>query len=54
MKILWVPLVSSSFEETEFQHLQAAMNPGHPLDTLTEPQQHRWMVDLCRAIKASI
>ena len=54
VKILWVPLVSSSFEETEFQHLQAAMNPGHPLDTLTEPQQHRWMVDLCRAIKASI
>lgn len=54
VKILWVPLVSSSYEETEFQHLQAAMNPGHPLDTLTEPQQHRWMVDLCRAIKASM
>ena len=54
VKILWVPLVSSSYEETEFQHMQAAMNPGHPLDTLTEPQQHRWMVDLCRAIKASM
>ena len=54
VKILWVPLVSSSYEETAFQHVQAAMNPGHPLDTLTEPQQHRWMVDLCRAIKASM
>jgi class 3 adenylate cyclase len=54
VKILWVPLVSSSYEETEFQHMQAAMNPAHPLDTLSEPQQHRWMVDLCRAIKASM
>ena len=54
MKILWVPLMASSYEETAFEQLQAAMNPGHPLDTLTESQQHRWMVDLCRAIKASM
>jgi len=53
VKILWLPVVASSYEETEFRALQAAMNPARPLDQLSAPQQHHALVDVCKIIKAS-
>ena len=54
MKFLWLPVSASSYEETVFATLQAALNPKNPLDQLTEPQQHERLVELCKIIKSTI
>jgi len=53
VKLFWLPISASSYEETEFATLQAALNPAMPLDQLTQPQQHERLVELCRIIKSS-
>jgi hypothetical protein len=54
VRLLWVPISASSYEETEFKGLQAATNPNTPLDQLSEPQQHGALVNVCRVIKAAL
>jgi hypothetical protein len=54
MKLLWAPVTASSYEETAFEALQAAMNPAIPLDQMSEPQQHLALVSLCKVIKAAL
>jgi adenylate cyclase len=54
VRLLWLPLSASSYEETEFAGLQAATNPATPLDQLTEPQQHDALVGVCKVIKSAI
>jgi class 3 adenylate cyclase len=54
VKLFWLPVSASSYEETEFATLQAALNPARPLDQLTEAQQHERLVELCKIIKSSL
>lgn len=54
VKVFWLPVSTSSYEETEFHSLQAAMNPARPLDRMTGPQRHHAVVNLCKIIKASL
>jgi len=53
VRILWVPVTASSYEETAFESMQAAMNPANPLDQMSEPQQHHALVNLCKVIKSA-
>ncbi len=53
VKILWLPVTASSYEETPFEELQAALNPAKPLDQMTPPQQHHALVGLCKVIKSA-
>jgi len=53
VKVLWVPLMASSYEETAFRGIQAAMNPGTPLDRMPAPEQHQALVRLCQLIKST-
>mgnify|MGYP002624575862 CR=1 FL=1 len=54
VRLLWVPVVASSYEETPFKRLQAALNPKLPLDQLPAPRQHQELVKLCKRIKALV
>ena len=51
LKIIWLPLVDSSYEETPIAQLQAAFSPATPLDSMPPPQQHQCLVKVCKLIK---
>lgn len=51
--ILWIPVSYCMYQESAIQHYQAASDPDQPLKSLSEAQQDRVLVDICRAIKAS-
>jgi len=51
--ILWIPVSYSSYQETEIGAYQAASDPEQPLKSLSEGEQDRVLVDICRSIKAS-
>jgi hypothetical protein len=54
VRILWLPLSASSYEETQIGSFQAALNPSNPLDAMSEAQQHQALVSVCRLIKAAL
>jgi adenylate cyclase len=54
LKIVWLPIVDSSYEETPIGSLQAAFSPATPLDGMPEPQQHQCLVKVCKLIKQAI
>jgi hypothetical protein len=54
LKILWVPLSASSYDETEIGHYQAALDPSRPLDSLNAAEQSHAFVSLCKKIKAAV
>jgi class 3 adenylate cyclase len=54
VKILWIPVTASSYEETQIGDFQAALSPANPLDAMPEAQQHEAMVNVCRRIKAAL
>jgi class 3 adenylate cyclase len=54
LKIVWLPIVASSYEETPIGQLQAAFSPATPLDTMPPPQQHQTLVKVCKLIKATL
>lgn len=54
VRILWLPVTASSYEETQIGSFQAALNPATPLDTMPEAQQHQALVVVCKLIKASL
>jgi internalin A len=55
LKILWVPLSASSFDETEIARFQAAaaIDPSRPFDTMSEGEQNQAWVAVCKEIKAA-
>jgi class 3 adenylate cyclase len=53
LKILWVPLSASSYDETEIGAYQAALEPTQPLDRMTKGEQNKALVELCKKIKAA-
>jgi class 3 adenylate cyclase len=54
LKILWVPLSASSYDETEIEKFQAAWDPTNPLDSLTSSAQNRAWVTLCKKVKTAV
>lgn len=54
VRILWLPVSASSYEETQIGDFQAALNPANPLDSMQEAQQHQALVTVCRLIKAAL
>ncbi len=54
VRIVWVPVSASSYEETPIGGFQAALNPANPLDTMSEPQQNQALVAVCKIIKAAL
>jgi signal recognition particle receptor subunit beta len=53
LTIIWIPLSTSSYDETEIEKYQAAHPPNKPLDTLTTAQQNQAWVNICKKIKAA-
>ena len=51
LKILWVPVSASNYEETDLAKYQAVLNPARPLDRLSSAEQNAALVDICREIK---
>ena len=54
LKIIWLPVVDSSYEETRIAQLQAALSPSTPLDSMPPPQQHQCLVKVCKPINAAL
>ncbi|MGV0028856.1 leucine-rich repeat domain-containing protein [Phormidesmis priestleyi] len=53
LTIIWIPVSTSSYDETEIEKYQAAHPPNKPLDTLTTAQQNQAWVNICKKIKAA-
>jgi Leucine-rich repeat (LRR) protein len=51
--IIWIPVSTSSYDETEIEQYQSAHPPNQPLDTLTIAQQNQAWVNICKKIKAA-
>jgi hypothetical protein len=54
VRILWVPLRASSYEETGFRHLQAVSPPEEPLAQMNRANRDAAWVHVCKAIKAAV
>lgn len=51
LTILWVPVSSSSYAETDIAHYQAMHDPKRPLDKLNEADQNEVLVEICKKIR---
>ncbi|MBP5973623.1 leucine-rich repeat domain-containing protein, partial [Brasilonema sp. CT11] len=51
VRILWVPLRSSSYKVTAIEEYQAAHSPERPLNKMTEGEQDDTWVEICEKIK---
>ncbi|MBD2681091.1 MULTISPECIES: COR domain-containing protein [Nostoc] len=54
LTIIWIPLSTSSYQETEIEKYQSAHPPNQPLDSLDEAQQNKAWVEICKEIKAAV
>jgi hypothetical protein len=54
LTVVWVPLSASSYDETEIADYQAAHDPSQPLDSLSDAEQNRALVEICKKIKAAV
>lgn len=54
LTILWVPLSSSSYDETEIEGYEAVIPPDQPLDTMSEADQNKAWVRVCKEIKKAV
>ncbi len=50
LRIVWVPVSASSYEVTELEAYQAAIDPKRPLDSFSEAEQQSKAVDICKEI----
>ncbi|MBG1245009.1 COR domain-containing protein [Nostoc sp. NZL] len=53
LTIIWIPLSSSSYEETEIEKYQSAHPPNQPLDSLDVSEENKAWVNICKKIKAA-
>lgn len=51
LKILWVAVSESLYQETEIEAYQAANDPSKPLDSLSPADANRALVEICKEIK---
>ncbi|HEU4882263.1 MAG TPA: GAF domain-containing protein [Longimicrobium sp.] len=54
MKVFWVPVSASSYDETPIGRYQAALDPARPLKTMSEPEQDEALVRVCKDIKRAL
>jgi adenylate cyclase len=54
LRVLWVPVSYSSVDETEISKYQAAFSPSRPLKGLSDVEQDRVLVQLCKDIREAI
>ncbi|MEH1867208.1 MAG: COR domain-containing protein [Nostoc sp.] len=54
LTIIWIPLSSSGYDETEIEKYQSAHPPNQPLDSLNLAQENKAWVDICKKIKAAV
>jgi internalin A len=54
LKILWIAVSASAYQETEIAGYQAAHDPSIALDRRSEPSYNKELVAICRTIKESI
>lgn len=54
LKVFWVPVSASSYDETPIGGYQAALDPARPLNTLSEAEQDAALVRLCKDIKRAL
>lgn len=53
VRIIWVCLSYCLYEITEIARYQAAHNPSQPLDSLSESEKNRVLVEICKQIAAA-
>lgn len=53
LTIVWVPISASAFKKTPIVDFQAAHDPATPLDSLSEAQQNKALVEICEKIEAA-
>ncbi|MFY9822352.1 MAG: TIR domain-containing protein [Thermoanaerobaculia bacterium] len=54
VKILWIPIRASSFEETPLKHYQAVSPPSEPLRAKSKAGRDEAWVQVCKAIKNAV
>ena len=54
VKILWVPIQASAYEETPLKHYQAASWPDAPLGVLGKAERNGAWVQVCKEIKKAV
>lgn len=54
LTIVWIPIGPSSYEYTFIKDFQAASNPQHPLNSLSESEQQKILVDICNKIAKAL
>ena len=52
--VIWVAVSASTVEDTPINAFQAANDPKHPLDSLSEAEQNKVLVEIYRQIKAVV
>lgn len=53
LKIVWVPISASAYKQTPTAEIQAAHDPANPLDSLSEAQQNKALVEICEQIASA-
>ena len=53
LTIVWVPISASAYKKTPIADFQAAYDPATPLDSLSEAQQNKALVEICEKIEAA-
>lgn len=54
LKVIWVPISFSLYDETAIGQYQAAHSPGEPLDSLSVPEQNRVLVKIAKVIRDAL
>ncbi|MBC1218400.1 TIR domain-containing protein [Nostoc sp. UCD121] len=54
LTIIWIPLSSSNYQETEINKYQSAHPPNQPLKSLSSAQEDEAWVDICQKIKKAV
>ena len=52
--IFWVAVSDSTVDDSQLSQFQAANDPDHPLDTLTEPEQNRVLKRIYDRMKEAV
>jgi hypothetical protein len=52
--IFWIAVSTSTWDDSELSRFQAANDPNHPLDTLTEPEQNRVLTSIYSRMKEAV
>ncbi|MFL6262686.1 MAG: TIR domain-containing protein [Thermoanaerobaculia bacterium] len=54
VRILWVPIYASSYEETDLKHLQAVSPPNEPIGAKSKADRDAAWVRVCKEIKKAV